>query len=703
VALVGRELAGDENLSLRYLAGALSSAGHEAVVIPLNGPASLPAAAERIEKIRADILGLSLPDADITIDALAFVRYVRQAGYSGHVTCGGPLATLVRHELLDKHRGIDSVIRHDGEVPLTMLADAIATGGAWQDIPGISTRSGDGPPAPVADPTSLGTRPVHADPLPKLLGVGTARLSASRGCPGRCPYCGPAALQRDAIRDARKAGLGRDELRSANVGKTRHRHYVGVAEEVAELYHRSGARFFQVVDENLLSGGTERAEAWLTGLMGELARRKVGRTAWCIQADPATLTPTMMDLLVELGVIRVSVGIEGLTTKQLRALGRWGEATDHIEILETLRRRGIVTSFNSLIVHPLSSMADIEREIDALAALSPIHFDVLSMAVYPGTQAYHSLLREGRVTGGMLGLRFEPADIAVNRFRAALIRLRMEAIGRYGVNTYAHDVAINVALAGRLGLPGYQASMARTIESALDDLNRARVRALMMAAELAKAEVTDAERESAMAGLVSSLRRDLQPSWQGIGNVQERLELGLPSTSSSPNLMFASAMATSFILCLSSATACGGKTTGTSGSPDTAGDASPRGGAGGSAQTSAGGSPGRGGQAPIFGSGGSLPPLPGSGGVVVTPPCNPSVDRQRAWDSVFKSQCPACQGTDPYGISIDASGRVVDVMHMSGAPIPDAVRRCYMDALSNQTFPCLNGEDIWYECVVTLK
>lgn len=692
VALVGRELAGDENLSLRYLAGALATAGHEAVVIPLNGPASLPEAAERLRESGAVILGLSMPDADVTIDALAFVRYVREGGYTGHITCGGPLATLVRHELLDRHPGIDSVIRHDGEVPLALLAEAIATGTPWHAIPGISARSGDGPPAPVADPTPLRTRPIHADPLPKLLGLGTARLSASRGCPGRCPYCGPAALQREAITEARKAGLTREELHDANIGKTRHRHYVDFAEEVAELYHVGGARFFQVVDENLLSGGAERAEAWLVGLMEELARLKVGNTAWCLQADPATLTPRMIDLLEELGVIRVSVGIEGLTTTQLRALGRWGEATDHVQILRTLSRRGIVTSFNSLIVHPQSSMADIDREIEALASLPPIHFDVLSMAVYPGTQAYHSLLREGRLTGGMLALRFEPGDVAVNRFRAALIRLRLEAVGRYGINTFAHDVAINVALARRLGLSTYDPSMVGVLESALEELNRARVRALVTAAELARLDMSDAERGSAMAALVVSLQRDLAPCWDRIQRVQARLEGSTSGAIKSSNLFFASAMATSFVLCLSSATACGGITTQT-GSDDTADASSSAGG-------HAIGSGGRPGQTPA--TGGVAGASPGSGGLVVTPPCDPSQDRQHAWDLLAKMGCQVCDNQDSYGISIDASGRVVDVQRMSGAAIPDAVRKCYVAALSGQTFPCLSGEEIWYECVVTL-
>lgn len=726
VALVGRELPGDENLSLRYLAGALSKAGHRPVIVPLGGPTSLTPAAALLEALRADIVGLSMPDADITIDALAFVLYLRSRGFRGHITCGGPLATLVRHELLDKHPGIDSVVRHDGELPLVELAHRVACGLPWSDIPGISTRSGDGPPARVADPTPLHTRPMHADPLPQLLGVGTARLSASRGCPGRCPYCGPAALQREAIKEAREAGLSRDEWLGAGVGKTRYRHYVDLAEEVADLYHHRGARFFQLVDENVLSGGEERASGWITGLMKELRRLGVGRTAWCLQADPATLTPKMIDLLEQLGAIRVSVGIEGLTLTQLRALGRWGETTDHLEILRTLSRRGMVTSFNSIIVHPETTAVDIERELSALSEVSDIHFDVLSMAVYPGTHAYESLKREGRLTGGMLAARFEPVEAAVTRFRAALIRLRLEGTGRYGVNTFAHDVAINVALARRLGLSSYESSLERMLASALVDMNRARVKALETALALARTELSDAERQSAMQALIRSFQRDLAPAAEQIARVQHRLQ----GTSGGPiahsNLMFGSAIAAGFVLCLSTA-ACGGKMTDSTGG--NFGGATPVLGSGGAASggigggsvvgtggalagtggitAHTGGTTGAGGTA--TGTGGSVG---GSAGAPVSDAGCDNAELNELSAAVDAQNCRGCDYTnastnfpsyESYGVAIDATGHVVDVLDSTGAPVSEPIRTCYMQALSNQTFPCLAGENVWYECYILLR
>src|SRR5206468_6256854 len=137
----------------------------------------------------------------------------------------------------------------------------------------------------------------------------------------------------------------------------------------------------------------------------------------------------------------------------------------------------------------------------------------------------------------------------------------------YGVNTYAHDVAINVALARRLGLSGYDALMGGVLASTLAELNRHRVRALATAAELARTDMGDLDRQLAMRALIRSLSDDLGPSWERLHGIQQRLEKD-PAVSSSSNLMFASALATSFVLCLSSTTACGGKTIGTAGAGD---------------------------------------------------------------------------------------------------------------------------------------
>jgi len=56
----------------------------------------------------------------------------------------------------------------------------------------------------------------------------------------------------------------------------------------------------------------------------------------------------------------------------------------------------------------------------------------------------------------------------------------------------------------------------------------------------------------------------------------------------------------------------------------------------------------------------------------------------------------------PYGIAIDAEGRIVDVLRGDGAPVDSVVRSCYLEALAGETFPCLGGDEVWQECVICI-
>jgi anaerobic magnesium-protoporphyrin IX monomethyl ester cyclase len=190
VALVGREQPCDENLALRYLAAALARAGHRPHILPLCGPESLGRAASTILSLHAPLVGVSIPDADIAVDALAFVRFLRGRGFDGHLTCGGALATLVRHEILAKHAGVDSIVRHDGETTIVALAEHLARGLPVEEVPGVSTRNGDGAPAPVADPAPLKLRPLRPSPLPRIQASPSPACSLRVAVPAVAPTAG---------------------------------------------------------------------------------------------------------------------------------------------------------------------------------------------------------------------------------------------------------------------------------------------------------------------------------------------------------------------------------------------------------------------------------------------------------------------------------------------------------------------------------
>jgi hypothetical protein len=304
----------------------------------------------------------------------------------------------------------------------------------------------------------------------------------------------------------------------------------------------------------------------------------------------------------------------------------------------------------------------------------------------------------------MLGLRFECADPTVARFRAALIRLRLEGAGLYGANVLAHDVALNLALARRLRLPGHAARLERAVLDALDEVNQLRVRSWQAALALAEAEMPVAHREHAVASLVFGLRKGLGPACRQLLGVQSELEAASGLARGRGNLLVASALAASFTFLL--VPACGGVV----GQDSTGGggrDASAVQDAGSDASASAD-------SATDAGSDDAGPDASEDAGSVVfidaEPACTASVTAtQHSMLDQAVDACLDCDLDDPdfdfrteYGVVLDGQGRAVDVTSGDGSVIPDDVRQCYLEALAGQTFPCLGGETLWQTCVICL-
>src|SRR5262245_45391301 len=108
IALVGPEF--EENLSLRYLASCLSSAGFRVEILPFNQDIDLP---EIVRAVCTDepplLVGLSLAFQWRAKDFLALAMALREGGYAGHLTAGGHFATFASRELLADFPELDSI------------------------------------------------------------------------------------------------------------------------------------------------------------------------------------------------------------------------------------------------------------------------------------------------------------------------------------------------------------------------------------------------------------------------------------------------------------------------------------------------------------------------------------------------------------------------------------------------------------------
>jgi anaerobic magnesium-protoporphyrin IX monomethyl ester cyclase len=549
VALVGRRLEHNDHLGIGYLEAALAGAAVRRSRHVLNHIDDVLPIARSICKQPPDVVGLSLQDGASSVLPLALGELLRRLGYRGHITVGGPFATLARTWLLGRYAWLDSVVRFAGEAPLLALVRALARGESMACVPGLSTRAGDGPPADVLNPLPTTLLPVRHEGM-RMLGRKVAHVSATRGCAGRCSYCGPAALQDAEVAEGLRAGHSRRELLSSGVGGIRRRSVADVADELAGLA-RSGHGYAYFVDEHVLPYREADALNWLSDLQDRLKAAKVPKLALGCMLRAERVTQAVARHFAEIGLARCFLGIEFPSAEQGRLFRRQCNPEHALSILQQLDERGVASVSNLMLVHPNSTVASIEEGLRFLSRIEHGLFDVTRMKAYHGTHLYQRLLGEGRLYGNPLRWDYRLADPVAQRFTELLARVRMEALGDHSLAQRLHEIHTGLAVARRLDMR----QPAAGVDAALADL-RARLNAFTIES---LRKTLDGARDLPDGKRSDDLMRGLAERARGFSTEIERLEtevhrlLGTPERRFSP---MAAAAASSLIFLFASAS-CG--------------------------------------------------------------------------------------------------------------------------------------------------
>ena len=330
------------------------------------------------------------------------------------------------------------------------LATRLREGAAVAGVAGLTTRGGDGPPAPVLDCTPLTTRPERGD-LPEILGHRAAHMSASRGCLGRCHYCGPAALHTLERAEGKRAGIARETLNEAGVGGVRRRTVADVCEEMAYLWHERDVRYFYFVDEHMLPYREPEALDYLRDFRAGLARYNLGKFGLGTMLRADRLTPAIAKAFAEVGLVRAFVGLELTNAEDGRTFARRAPGREELDLLRTFARLGVATASNIMLVHPYATNESLAQSIDFLARIPEGLFEATQMQVYHGTRLHERLMAEGRLVGNPLRYGYYFEDPIVQRFAEIFSRLRGEAFWNYSLAYRTHDAHLALALAARLG------------------------------------------------------------------------------------------------------------------------------------------------------------------------------------------------------------------------------------------------------------
>lgn len=164
---------------------------------------------------------------------------------------------------------------------------------------------------------------------------------------------------------------------------------------------------------------------------GLRARLPLSRaTEWSLEANPGTLTPARVEALRELGIGRISLGVQSFDPDELRRLGRTHTPRQVQRSLRLLFEAGLDNvNIDLMFALPGQSLKSWQHSLQMAVAAGVPHVSAYCLTLEEGTP-FHRLWRQGRLKVAAEGLQARMYRLAVEVLQAAGLR-------RYEVSNFS--------------------------------------------------------------------------------------------------------------------------------------------------------------------------------------------------------------------------------------------------------------------------
>ena len=200
----------------------------------------------------------------------------------------------------------------------------------------------------------------------------------------------------------------------------------------------------------------------------KLARRI---SMWCkpveftCEANPESLTAELATTLAEVGVTRISLGVQTLDNTELAVIGRIHNAERALGAIATVKDVGLDVSCDLMCGLPGQTAASWRYTLDGVLAAAPHHVSVYPLTLEEGTPLYRMACRDESL---------EPDE----DFQAACMDVARERLSSAGYHPYevasyaldGHECAHNIAYWTGQGYLGLGRSAAGMLDA--EDFNR---------------------------------------------------------------------------------------------------------------------------------------------------------------------------------------------------------------------------------------
>jgi len=150
-----------------------------------------------------------------------------------------------------------------------------------------------------------------------------------------------------------------------------------------------------------------------------------------LEANPEGLGPDTLKGLLEAGVNRLSIGVQSLDARELKAIGRRHDAKEALEAVKNARQMGFDNlSLDLMYGLPGQSMESWERTLELILAQSAAHLSLYNLSIEEGTPFY-------KRHGGLKKNPFVDEELECAMYESAARKLRSAGYVHYEISNFA--------------------------------------------------------------------------------------------------------------------------------------------------------------------------------------------------------------------------------------------------------------------------
>ncbi len=339
--------------------------GHRVTVLNLYSFA-WPDIETLVRALDADLIGLSVFVSNRR-GAILTASLARKAHPRATILAGGPFPSALPEEFLARAGAVDAVVVGEGEATVREILEALARGEPLGDIPGTVRRENGalrrGPPRERID---------ELDRLPPPYREhGGYVVITSRGCPGRCTFCGSPALWGRALR----------------FHSTRY-----ILDLLERLVREHGRRALAIKDDTFTANRRRVLEVC------EGIRERGLNLLWSCDTRADHLDEEVLRAMRRAGCQRISLGVESADPGILKRIQKRIDLDQVRRATRAAQALGFQVRYYMMVGNRGESAATVRRSFDFVREMRPNQAVFTILSLYPGTEEFAIGEREGYVT-----------------------------------------------------------------------------------------------------------------------------------------------------------------------------------------------------------------------------------------------------------------------------------------------------------------